>query len=408
MICPKCGASTNGSLDTCSVCGGEIDTLAVNPPTFAGLESTKPKKELKKEFSRDDRSFSGESVVAVSDNTEASRNTAETIGNSPSHSKPKAAEADFRSDGLSSDIESLLGMSDTDSAKDKSTSASAEVSADDIEALLGISSGASSEEKPSADAEVSADDIETLLGISSATSSEEMSSEDTEVSAKDIDALLGIASSDKSQEETDIDGTDADDIEALLKGTPMQSDKSAADSSVSPKKPASSDSPAPNKISGKSDTAPSPKKHTDTTASDSVSVSGKRTVPAGGATSSRKSCGGNLGTVNPIRGIIAAVKGIFNFYGRSSRSEFCWGMPFLFAIVYLISANTDMGIIPSIVVIAALIAMTSLSVRRLHDIGKSWLGLWKLLIPYIGMVWLLFQLIFTSSEGKNEWGRDNH
>lgn len=416
MICPKCGASISNGISTCSVCGGEIDTLAINPPTYGKLESTKPKKEIKKGGSYDGVGAApDERGKPVSDGTVSAGGVAVAVADSASRTKPKGASTVSAADDLSSDIESLLGTASTSPKGVEGDSKGVEASADDIEALLGISSGKAADEKPSEDTEVSADDIEALLGITSEKAADEKPSDGTVASAEDIDALLGTATSDKPSEKTD-GGVEAsaDDIEALLGGTPMQSDRNASDSRAAYKKSTGTggSAPSPNKITGKSDTSAAPKRSTGTSTAagtDTASAPKKTTVSSGGTSSSGKiHGGGNLGTVNPIRGIIASVKGIFNFYGRSSRSEFCWGMPFLFAIVYLITANTNMGFIATIAVIATMIAMTSLSVRRLHDIGKSWVGLWKLLIPYIGMVWLLFQLIFTPSEGKNRWGKDNH
>jgi uncharacterized membrane protein YhaH (DUF805 family) len=51
-----------------------------------------------------------------------------------------------------------------------------------------------------------------------------------------------------------------------------------------------------------------------------------------------------------------------------------------------------------------LIPGLALSVRRLHDVGKSGLYIFLVLIPVIGIIWLLFILTEEGHSGKNQYG----
>ncbi len=85
-------------------------------------------------------------------------------------------------------------------------------------------------------------------------------------------------------------------------------------------------------------------------------------------------------------------KNYFDFSGRATRSEFWWA--FLFCS--LISL-TYIGIL------VTFIGSLSIWVRRLHDIGKSWVWLLMGLIPYAGAI-ILIVLACKKSDGDNKWG----
>lgn len=51
-----------------------------------------------------------------------------------------------------------------------------------------------------------------------------------------------------------------------------------------------------------------------------------------------------------------------------------------------------------------LIPGLSVSVRRLHDVGKSGWMLLIALIPLIGAIWLFVLLVTDSKPGENEYG----
>lgn len=109
--------------------------------------------------------------------------------------------------------------------------------------------------------------------------------------------------------------------------------------------------------------------------------------------------------------LISATKTVLNSYakfeGRSGRVEFWW---FVLAyiivaiLVAILSGILGMGdLLSNILSLALLIPSIAVSVRRLHDIGKS--GWWYLinLIPVLG--WIAF-IYFAAqpSVGPNEHG----
>lgn len=99
-----------------------------------------------------------------------------------------------------------------------------------------------------------------------------------------------------------------------------------------------------------------------------------------------------------------AIKRVFNhfadFNGRASRSEFWWGILFLFIVSWV---GVFIPLVNLVLWIPVLIAQLALEVRRLHDIGRSGVYLLLGLIPCAGIIVLL---VFYCSEsvGDNQWG----
>lgn len=112
-------------------------------------------------------------------------------------------------------------------------------------------------------------------------------------------------------------------------------------------------------------------------------------------TSNYKTETSNNGKVDFGKAITLYFKNYANFEGRASKSEYWWA--FLFNLIisflplYLIS------------LIAFIVPSVSITVRRLHDIGKS--GRWCLigLIPIVGTIILIMWLI-KDSDTDNQWG----
>jgi len=107
-----------------------------------------------------------------------------------------------------------------------------------------------------------------------------------------------------------------------------------------------------------------------------------------------------------------------DFDGRSTRSEYWWVQ--LFYVIALIvlclplfiftSSNGDpsgIGFIPlGIFVLAGIIPMIALTVRRFHDQDKSgWFYLINF-IPYIGGLIVLVFMCITGTNGPNRFGED--
>jgi uncharacterized membrane protein YhaH (DUF805 family) len=100
---------------------------------------------------------------------------------------------------------------------------------------------------------------------------------------------------------------------------------------------------------------------------------------------------------------------IGNLEGRSSRSEFWWfvlAVWILELVVVLLVNSIFKGFLGSLILlvvwIVAFLAIVSIAVRRLHDVGQSgWLAiLW--FIPCVFLVPLYFAI--QPSQGPNQYG----
>jgi uncharacterized membrane protein YhaH (DUF805 family) len=111
---------------------------------------------------------------------------------------------------------------------------------------------------------------------------------------------------------------------------------------------------------------------------------------------------------------IKVLKQYADFGGRARRKEYWMFVLFnvLFSIGAIIIDNilrmanelTGYGPIYGLYALALLIPSLAVSVRRLHDVGKS--GWWLLigLVPLIGGIWLLVLMATDSTAGSNEYG----
>lgn len=102
------------------------------------------------------------------------------------------------------------------------------------------------------------------------------------------------------------------------------------------------------------------------------------------------------------------LKKYATFSGRARRKEY-WMFVLINAIVVMAislieyAAGTK-GIIGYIYGLALIIPMIAVTVRRLHDIGKSGFWYFICLIPLIGSIWLLVLLCTDSQPGQNQFG----
>jgi uncharacterized membrane protein YhaH (DUF805 family) len=104
----------------------------------------------------------------------------------------------------------------------------------------------------------------------------------------------------------------------------------------------------------------------------------------------------------------------FTYRGRATRREYWWFTFFygvavaltVFADVLLGTFNAAMslGALSSVYVVATFSPMLAVTVRRLHDVGRS--GWWCLLalVPGLGSVILVVICIFESQPGSNAYG----
>ena len=97
-----------------------------------------------------------------------------------------------------------------------------------------------------------------------------------------------------------------------------------------------------------------------------------------------------------------------NFAGRARRKEY-W-MFALFNVLFIIAAvivDLILGTLPLIYVLYALamiIPGIAVTVRRLHDVGKSGWWYFIVLIPLIGAIWMLVLLCTDGTPGPNGYG----
>jgi uncharacterized membrane protein YhaH (DUF805 family) len=105
---------------------------------------------------------------------------------------------------------------------------------------------------------------------------------------------------------------------------------------------------------------------------------------------------------------LEVLKKYAEFEGRARRQEYWMFYLFNFIISFLLifleSLVGGPGILGMIYGLAVLVPGLAVTVRRLHDTGKS--GLWILIafVPLIGALVLLFFMILDSTPGPNEYG----
>tara|TARA_Y100001934_G_scaffold75493_1_gene93897 strand:+ start:1098 stop:1562 length:465 start_codon:yes stop_codon:yes gene_type:complete len=105
-----------------------------------------------------------------------------------------------------------------------------------------------------------------------------------------------------------------------------------------------------------------------------------------------------------------------NFSGRASRTEY-WGfwltfifVVFVFAFAIAMAAAINdiltggLAIIGGLAYIALIIPMLAVTIRRLHDSGRS--GWWYLIsfVPYVGGIILFVFTVLPSEQKVNQWG----
>ena len=110
---------------------------------------------------------------------------------------------------------------------------------------------------------------------------------------------------------------------------------------------------------------------------------------------------------------MTAVKHVFanyaNFSGRARRSEYWWF--YLFNIIVnvvasIIDGAIGMPIVSIIAFLGLIIPGIAVSVRRMHDVGRSGWWLFIALIPLVGIILLIYWFVQRGTVGPNDWGQD--
>ena len=112
---------------------------------------------------------------------------------------------------------------------------------------------------------------------------------------------------------------------------------------------------------------------------------------------------------------IKVLKQYGDFKNRSTFKEF-WQFTLFSILITLLFTVIDIfisfkilynfGILSVFYSIIILIPSLAVSVRRLHDVGKSGWTVLVLLIPAIGFVWLLVLLSRDTMPERNKWGEN--
>ena len=109
--------------------------------------------------------------------------------------------------------------------------------------------------------------------------------------------------------------------------------------------------------------------------------------------------------------IAAGFGNYFNFSGRASRSEYWYLMLFLLIIGFvtaildiILFAAENIGPLNILFSLATIVPSLSVSVRRLHDIGRS--GWWLLLalIPIVGWIIMIYWACQPTMSQQNQYG----
>jgi uncharacterized membrane protein YhaH (DUF805 family) len=105
---------------------------------------------------------------------------------------------------------------------------------------------------------------------------------------------------------------------------------------------------------------------------------------------------------------LAVLKKYAVFTGRARRKEFWMFYLFYFIIVVVLCViEMTLGIpyiLSGLYSLAVLIPSIAVTVRRLHDTGRSGWWWWILLVPIIGPIVLLVFMVLDSQPGDNEYG----
>lgn len=120
----------------------------------------------------------------------------------------------------------------------------------------------------------------------------------------------------------------------------------------------------------------------------------------------------------PIEAIHHYVTSALDLRGRATRSQFWWSMLTVFALSVLCAYSDGQRLLndptaigpdqmwkmPTIwLSLLTLVPTFTITIRRLHDTGRS--GFWYLIVfvPLIGGIWMLI-LMLTKSDHSNRWG----
>ena len=105
-----------------------------------------------------------------------------------------------------------------------------------------------------------------------------------------------------------------------------------------------------------------------------------------------------------------ALKKYAVFAGRARRKEF-WMFFLVYVIIVVVLSLIEWmiglpGILSAIYSLALLIPSIAVTVRRLHDTGRTGWWWWIGLVPVIGIIVLLVFMALEGEPGQNQYGPD--
>lgn len=107
--------------------------------------------------------------------------------------------------------------------------------------------------------------------------------------------------------------------------------------------------------------------------------------------------------------VTSCLSNYVGFEGRARRSEYWFFYLFNLAVAfaaYLLSQLLKTNAISTIVTLALLLPGLSVSVRRLHDVGKKGWYLLMVFVPVVGAILVLVKLCTEGDAGPNVFGPD--
>ncbi|WP_439131040.1 DUF805 domain-containing protein [Polaribacter sp.] len=111
---------------------------------------------------------------------------------------------------------------------------------------------------------------------------------------------------------------------------------------------------------------------------------------------------------------LKVLKQYFDFSGRARRKEywmyllfhFIFTMATIFLDTLLATEMNEVGFFYLIYIVLNIIPGIAVSIRRLHDLGKSGAMLLINLIPFIGPIWFLILTCMEGQSKPNRWGNN--
>ncbi|GJM63609.1 DUF805 domain-containing protein [Persicobacter diffluens] len=108
---------------------------------------------------------------------------------------------------------------------------------------------------------------------------------------------------------------------------------------------------------------------------------------------------------------LKVLKQYFDFSGRARRKEF-WMFALINSAVLILlgafSAASEVlgGALYALYALGVFIPNLAVTVRRLHDVNKSGWWYFVIIVPLVGVFWLIYLLASEGDTGPNQYGAD--